>query len=256
MIRRFQGMLQIVRFNPWFYGAGALTLLAGMLAMAAWGPHFPLVLRVLAGGGLLLAAWWMLASLVVSHLVYDRSDWARGAWLAGMTSGKSLSRVLNVHCGFDETTARLRDWLPQAEVVALDLFDATRLTESSIHRARALRPPLPWTLQGSPERWPVPANSFDAICFLLSAHEYRSHAERVALLERARESLRPGGCVLLAEHARDAANFAAFGPGFLHFHSPAAWRNAWTDAGLCLREERRITPWLRAWSLGHQNQNA
>jgi len=253
MTQRFQGMIQIVRFNPSYYGAGAFTLLAGTLLLARTWNRIPPMLSILTLVGLVFACWWLLASLVVSHLVYDRSDWPRGAWLTSMIGKQSVQRVLNVHCGFDESTMRLRAWLPEAEVVALDLFDSVRLTETSIHRARAFRPPLPGTLQGAPERWPVEPASFDVVCFLLSAHEYRSSVEREALFQRAREGLRPGGCVLLAEHVRDPANFAAFGPGFLHFHSSAAWRRAWTGAGLQIHVEQRVTPWLSVWCLQSNN---
>ena len=249
MKRHFQGMIQIVRFNPWFYLAGAVTLMVGTVLLLMMWALISTPLHWAGVAGLCLATWWLAASLVVSYLVYDRSDWSRGEWFAEVAGGSPFRRVLNVHCGFDETTSRLRNWLPNVEVVALDLFDPVRLTETSIHRARALLPPEPGTLTGSPEQWPVPAASFDVICFLLSAHEYRRASERADLFRRASESLRPGGIVILAEHGRDVANFAAFGPGFLHFHSPAAWSHAWSEAGLTMLKQRRVTSWLRVWSL-------
>lgn len=253
MKRSFQGMLQIVRFNPVFYVVGSMTLVGGATALTVCWEFVPWILRWLAAASLGLAAWWLVASLVVSHLVYDRSDWPRGEWLRTLNDDHEIRRVLNVHCGFDETSARLRAWLPAAEIVALDLFDATRLTEHSIHRARALLPPEPGTLRGNPEQWPVQRGSYDMVCFLLSAHEYRQANEREALFQRARESIRPGGCVILAEHTRDIANFAAFGPGFLHFHSPASWHHAWRSAGFLLKRQVRVTPWLTVWCLQFDN---
>ncbi len=253
MNRHFQGMLQIVRFNPWFYLAGTLLLIIAALILAFGWMAWPWPLRWLALGALSLALWWLLASLVVSHLVYDWSDWSHGGWLLKMIDQQLSERVLNVHCGFDETTMRLRRWLPDSDVVALDLYDANRLTERSIHRARSFLPPLPGTLKGTPESWPDLGAAFDMVCFLLSAHEYRCSEEREALFHRARESLHSGGRVILAEHVRDTANFLAFGPGFLHFHTPASWQQAWQRAGFQVRDHQRVTPWLRVWQLQLSN---
>ncbi len=245
----FQGAWQIVRFNPWFYTAALGLSVAGawlrpwMWVSGFWG------WAVLVGYA--LAAWWTLASLVVSHWVYDRSDWRRGDWLRGLEGLRSMRRLLNVHAGFDETTERLRAWLSDAEIESLSLFDPARLTERSIHRAAAYRPSPPGEWKGSPEAWPVPVGGYDAVLFLLSAHEFRRHEERAGLLRRARESLaaQPGSLVVLAEHARDTANFIAFGPGLWHFHSTGAWRAAWEEAGFEMTEALRVTPFLRVWVL-------
>ena len=80
---------------------------------------------------------------------------------------------------------------------------------------------------------------------LLAIHELRSEAERTAWFAEARRCLRQGGRLILLEHTRDFANFLAFGPGFLHFHSPASWRRCWEGAGLQALDEFRVTPWVR-----------
>ena len=56
---------------------------------------------------------------------------------------------------------------------------------------------------------------------------------------------KPGGRIVMAEHLRDPANFVAFGPGFLHFHSAANWRKCWENAGLRGSDEFAVTPWVR-----------
>jgi hypothetical protein len=247
----FQGLWQIVRFNPWFYGA-ALGMLAGGVYFQPW--HWfssvPL-LHASVQFGFGLACWWTLASLAVSHWVYDRSDWPQGNWLRNLASHHHPKQVLNVHAGFDETTDRLKSWLPNADIETLSVFDPQRLTEKSIHRAAIYRPGAADEWKGSPESWASPQGTFDWVLFLLSAHEFRKHEERVNLLRRAREALcdEASSTVILAEHVRDLANFMAFGPGFLHFHSASSWQNAWLEAGLESVQSLHVTPFLRVWVL-------
>jgi hypothetical protein len=255
-IKPYQGLWQIIRFNPWFYAVAISGLVAGATMIYGYWEVAPLWLKLLVAGGYGLACWWTLVSLLVSHWVYDRSDWPRGQWFQRMLLGTAALRILNVHAGFDETTRRLRAWLPGSSVQSLSLFDPTRLTEKSIHRAAAYRPSPNDERLGSPEAWPVPVRTYDLVCFLLSAHEFRQHKERVALLQRAAESLAVGeeAAILLVEHVRDAANFMAFGPGFLHFHSVATWQRAWEAAGLKVLVEDRVTPFLRLWKLAPRSR--
>jgi hypothetical protein len=247
----YAGMWQVVRFNPGFYLAVAVLVPAATLGLMRWGDRLPIVLVWGAAGGMGLAAWWGVASLVASHWVYDRSDWPRGDWLRRWMGTQPPRRVLNVHAGFDETTERLQRWLPGTECVVLDLYDPTVMTEPSVQRARAARPAEVGTVTGTLARWPELPGRFDLICLLLTAHEFRKPAERQALLKRLAGLLAatPGSSVLLAEHLRDPANFAVYGPGFLHFHSPATWERDWRQAGLRATASLRITPWIRVWKL-------
>jgi hypothetical protein len=82
------------------------------------------------------------------------------------------------------------------------------------------------------------------------------HGERVRWFAEARRCLASGGRVVLVEHLRDLANFAAFGPGFIHFHSAGTWRLAWESAGLRCFDDFRITPFLRVFILGRQDWTA
>jgi len=61
--------------------------------------------------------------------------------------------------------------------------------------------------------------------------------------------MRKRGRVVLDEHLRDTATFLAFGPGFLHFHSPASWRRCWEHAGFRSMDEFRVTPFVRIFVL-------
>jgi SAM-dependent methyltransferase len=99
------------------------------------------------------------------------------------------------------------------------------------------------------DQWPIARTSVDVVFGLLATHEFRRPAERTAWFAEARRSLRPGGRVIVVEHLRDLANFIAFGPGFLHFHSRASWATCWHQAGLRSHDEFSITPWVRVFVL-------
>ncbi|MDB6076316.1 MAG: methyltransferase, partial [Akkermansiaceae bacterium] len=152
--------------------------------------------------------------------------------------------------GFDETSESLRTRLqPGGDWIALDHFDAAHMTEPSIQRARRRFPPTAETVAARYDQWPVESGSIDVVFALLAIHEFRSEPERTAWFAEARRCLKSGGRVIMAEHVRDPANFVAFGPGFLHFHSPASWQRCWEAAGLRTADQFRITPWVRIFVL-------
>ena len=123
------------------------------------------------------------------------------------------------------------------------------MKEPSIRRARRLFPPTPGTLSAPYDRWPAATESADVVFGLLAIHELRSDAERGAWFAEARRCLSSSGRVILVEHLRDIANFIAFGPGFLHFHSRWSWERGWESAGFRLADEFRVTPWVRVFVL-------
>ena len=160
-----------------------------------------------------------------------------------------MHQAIFCHCGFDETSAELRDRFGDVQWQDLDHFDRKRMTEASIRRARAMFPPTPGTLSSRYDAWPVAAESVDVVFGLLTIHELRSEGERSAWLAESKRCLRKGGRVVLVEHVRDAANFVAFGPGFLHFHSAESWRRCWECAGFRSIDQFRITPFVQIFVL-------
>jgi hypothetical protein len=126
------------------------------------------------------------------------------------------------------------------------------MSEPSIHRARALFPPAPGTLACSYDAWPLAGDSADVVFALLAIHELRTETERTTWFAEAKRCLRKDGRVVLVEHVRDAANFLAFGPGFLHFHSCASWKRCWESAGLRSVELINMTPFVQIFVLTPQ----
>jgi len=241
---KWQGMLTILRFNwPLYLIAAAVFLIALTGLLGGFPPLIQIVSSlVLAGSG-----YFWVGSLGVSHLIYDRSDLYRWRWLTRALAGAPTHRIGFCHTGFDESSAALRHQLTFTDWVQLDHYDPARMTEPSIRRARRLFPPVAGTSSAPFDHWPVESASLDGVFALLAIHELRHEKERTAWFTEARRSLKPGGRIVLVEHVRDLANFLAFGPGFFHFHSPASWRRSWTDAGLRLTDEFRLTPWVRVF---------
>jgi SAM-dependent methyltransferase len=236
--RRFSGVSRIVEFNwPQYVVGGVCVAVAlvcvGLLPLSEW-------LAALMYLGIGLAAWWLAASLVASWWVYDASPLMRLKWVnEAIADGQ---RILNVHSGYDDTSETLTLVFPKAELSVLDLFDATRMTEPSIRRARHAYPLFPDTAQGKWNAWPFGNESFDLVLLLLSAHEFRLASERESLFAEAKRVLAPRGKIVVAEHLRNAWNFAAFGPGCMHFWPRGEWLRLASATGLRVVREERITP--------------
>jgi hypothetical protein len=244
----FEGVLNILRFNwPMFVATTMGIVIASGVALSAGSP----VVRV--GGALVAAglAVGTLVSLVVSHLVYDRSDLYRFQWLARARGERPLHRAVFCQTGFDESSALLRAGTPGTVWTLLDHYAPVTMTEPSIRRARRRCPPAPGTAAAPHGAWPTRDGEADLVVGMLAVHELRRDDERTAWFGEARRATAPGGRVVVVEHVRDLANVLVFGPGALHFHAVSTWRRSWEQAQLRLHDEFRLTPWVRVFVLVH-----
>lgn len=242
----YQGVVQIVRFNWRFY---AFTL-AGCLvaALAAWQLPF-LWMRASLWLGILATMYLTAASLAVSHYVYDRSGLYRMEWLLALLPNRP-ERWINIHAGLDETSPLLRSLLPGGQTVTLDIYDAKIMTEPAIAVARQTTvPPVP-CIAAQTNDLPLSDSSYDTAFLIFAAHELRAHEARVQFFVELARVLQPEGSIVLVEHLRDAANFAAFGPGAMHFLSRATWERTFMDSGWRIVREAAHTPFVHAFVLG------
>ncbi len=248
-----RGLRQIVRLNWPFYAAAIAIVVAAppavrLLPPSGW-------IRVPAYGATGLVAAWLVTSLAVSWVVYDRSRLMRWDWVL-QALGFDPASWINIHAGLDESTPALRAIFKGARGRVFDMFDPREMTEPSIALARRtvrLRRGKP-AVDQAPEavdfrHLPIATGTIDAALLLLSAHELRTDAARTALFTELRRVLGPGGRVVVAEHLRDAANFLAFGPGFLHFHSRRTWARCFSRTRFDIHSEFPITPFVRVFVL-------
>ncbi|HTE06518.1 MAG TPA: class I SAM-dependent methyltransferase [Planctomycetota bacterium] len=239
------GLRKVARFNwPWY--AAALAALAGgvlILRRAAPAPG----VHALIVAGLCVVAFWFLASLGVSYLVYDRSGIARGAWLDAVDAA-SVRSALVLHAGQDEASEAAARALPHAALRVFDVHGAGRKGTPSLERARALAGRRDTAV--APDALPLADGTLDLALLVFAAHEIRAERERAACFRDLARTLAPGGRILVVEHLRDGWNLLAYGPGALHFLSRRTWAATFRDAGLQLLAERRCTPFVAVFTLG------
>ncbi len=234
---------QIVLFNWPFYAAAGLGVAAAPFVI----PRLPVWwIRVAAGAGAGLMTLWLIASLVASWIVYDRSRLMEWDWVL-QAIGFSPKSWINIHAGHDESSDALRRIFAAAPGRTLDIFSADEMTEPSIARAR--RHAAAVSEHADYHRLPLANGTVDVATLLLSAHELRSDEARGALFAELRRVLGPAGRVVVAEHLRDSANFLAYGPGFLHFHSRRTWLRCFARNRFDVHREFSITPFVRIFVL-------
>jgi hypothetical protein len=241
---RFQGVMQIVRFNwPFYVIAPSVVIAAGLVAARVTGAA-----RIAMVLGAAAAGYWIIASLVASWWIYDLSALRDWRWV-GPALKASPATWLNLHAGIDESTPALRSLFPNSTGRSLDFYEASVMTEPSIRRARRLAHNAEPSEAADFRRLAAADGSQGAAFMLLSAHELRRHEDRVALLREVGRVIGADGRAIVAEHLRDAANFFGFGPGFVHFHSRRTWLRSFADAGLIVESNFRITPFIAVFVL-------
>lgn len=228
-----QGVWTVVRFN-WHLHAAALAV---VVSLAVAGYHLTGMAAVVSFVFAAAALCSVLLSLAATWLAYDAGGLYRLTWLAPWLEG--ARHGANLHAGFDETTALLRQEFPGMRWRIFDFYDPRQHTEVSIRRARKAHPPSPETVAIDTRRIPLADGSLDVAILMLAAHEIRDPDERAAFFRELRRALAPAGRVIVTEHLRDAANIAAYSIGAWHFHPRGAWLATFRAAGFRVVREFR-----------------
>jgi SAM-dependent methyltransferase len=190
---------------------------------------------------------WSLVALVVSHVVYDRSELAGASWVAPLLppSPATSLRWVAIDAGLDEEVA-LDQAIASPCTARLDIHDGTHVGTRSLARARALTPRARTAMRASALSLPLADRSCDLVAMVFTAHEIRTRRAREACFLEVARALAPRGRLLLVEHLRDLPNTLAYGPGAWHFLPRREWLALAERAGLRVADERRVTPWVTA----------
>ncbi len=244
----FEGVFNVFAFNwPKYILAGILSYVMVVLCIVQVNPVLKPLFVVIA----VTLFVWSIVSLLVSFFVYDLSGLYKYGWLL-----KSLKTppavILNLNAGFDEVSEALLVMFPNCQLTVFDFYSPTSSTEPSIELARAASASQPTSIEPvsvSLSGWKMPDGSQDLVLLFLSAHELRKSGDREEFFSEIYRVLKSDGHCILVEHLRDAANFLAFGPGFMHFYPRSEWLRLANKCGFEVKEERLITPFVRVFNL-------
>lgn len=242
--RPFQGVANILRFNWHFYALALGAIVVILAAAARLGEPW----RFLGLATAAALAATVTVSLAVSCYVYDLSGFYRMAWLDAIAL-RSGGKMVNIHAGFDETSAALAERYPGTEWTVMDFYDPLKHTEVSIRRARRTYPPSPADLRVDTSALPLASASQDAVFVILAAHEIRDAGERSDFFAELRRILAPRGQIVLVEHLRDSNNFLAYSLGAFHFIGRKAWLAAFGEAGLRVAQTMTPNPFITCFVL-------
>lgn len=239
-----QGVTNIIRFNWHFYVLSAIFIASLLVLNIYTNNRFTFYVNIAIATTILV----LFLSLAVSFYIYDLSNLYSLSWLENVVDG-SENDIINVHAGFDETSELLQTKFPGAKLRVFDFYDPLHHTELSIKRARAAYPAYPQTIPISTQHIPIADGSCDVAYSLFSAHEIRSHKERVAFFKELNRILTSNGKIIVTEHLRDSVNFLAYNIGFLHFLSKNTWNKTFARAGLQVKHKLKITPFITTFIL-------
>jgi len=238
--------IKIVEFNwPFYVAAAAIAIAVPSVAMSL---PVGAGIRAVAYAGAGLVVGWIVASLAASWVVYDGSRLMEWDWVL-QALGFCPKSWINLHAGYDASTPALRRIFKDADGRVFDIFDPSEMTEPSIRQARRIARNAVTPEPADFRHLPLGTGTVDVATLLLSAHELRTESARSALFTELRRVLGPGGRVVVAEHLRDWANFLAFGPGFLHFHSRRTWARCFSRHRFDIHREFSITPFVHIFVL-------
>ncbi len=239
----FQGLVNVISFNRYTYIL-AIILAAIGFAVGCYSDEWQIYGYIMG----IAAIVPVIASVVVSHYVYDRSDLYTLNWLEGVEIA-STGLILNFHSGFDETSGLLRDRFPNADLKTFDFFDDKKATEASIRRARKARNRDSAVQRVCPSDLPLDNSCADSIFLIFAAHEIREHSDRVQFFQEISRVAKDSARIVVTEHIRDLPNTLAYSVGVFHLFSRSAWQRTFHEAGLKLIREIKITPFVTGFVL-------
>ena len=246
--RQYSGTFSTALYNwPIFIG----SLLFGISALVVSAlTQLPLNWLFLIAG--FLAFLLVINILIASFVAYDwgsKREYDRLLELANITEANV---VIDVTAGKLRGTRGLLTRIEQGHYFVVDIYNAEKMPDHALRRARDLEPPLEagrriYRRTGKPDSLPIPHKWADVVYCSFSLHELRDAADRQAIFTEFARILKPGGKLLLAEHGRDWLNFAVFGPGVFGFYPATSWEEAIESSGLTLAQHEKWRGLIHLW---------
>jgi hypothetical protein len=240
----YQGVTNIIRFNPGMFITAGVIIVAGIIALVFTSS----CLQLFIAAALAAAIGSLTISLIASYWIYDKSEIYS---LLSLKSSKPTTREnwFTINAGFDEISPTLKTQFPDVKLRILDFYDPEKHTEASIGRARNAYPPHPETETITSDHIPVEDNSTEKIIAFFSLHEIRSHEERVTTFNDLRRTLTENGELHLTEHLRDLPNLLAYNLGALHFHTRKVWEKTFDQSHFVIKSATKTTPFVTTFIL-------
>jgi len=184
----------------------------------------------------------ILASIVASYILYDKSDLYEPNNLREFADWEKIENAVVIHASFDPLSGKLEEKYPKINFTVCDIYGNRHEHESGIEVSKKMFPPNPREIKISPDTLPFENESQDVILAVTALHEILDHQKRVLFFKEAKRILKKGGLIIISEQFRDITNFIFFNIGAFHFLSQKQWKESISPAEMKIIENKKITP--------------
>ena len=183
----------------------------------------------------------IIASILASYILYDKSDLYKLNNLKDILDLKKIKKAVLIHASFDPISQLLEKRCPDLNLTVCDIFENRHEHDSGIKISKKVFPPNPKEIKINPNQLAFEDNSQDLVLAITAIHEILNHKERVLFFEEAKRIVKQDGLIIVSEQFRDTTNFLFFNIGAFHFLSQKQWKKAISDAGLEIIMNKKIT---------------
>lgn len=183
----------------------------------------------------------IIASIVASYVLYDKSDLYSVEKLNKIIDFRKIENAILIHASFDPLSQKIEEKFPNIKLTTCDIYGNRHEHESGIKISKKVFPPNPKEIKINPSQLPFEDKSQDIVIAITAIHEILDHQQRVLFFKEAKRILKAEGKIILSEQFRDTINFIFFNIGAFHFLSEKQWRRAISEAGLRIQENSKIT---------------
>ena len=184
----------------------------------------------------------IMASILASYILYDKSDLYTLNNLRGILDFEKIENVVLIHASFDPLSKKIENKYPNLNLTVCDIFENRHEQDKGIKISKKIFPPNLKEIKIIPSELPFEDKSQDVILAITALHEILDHNKRVLFFKEAKRILKEGGLIIVSEQFRDVTNFTFFNIGAFHFLSQKKWEKAISEAGLKILKNEKITP--------------